>query len=139
MSRLVMLLVVGLVPVLSWAAEPSYFRRDSGLATGNHALPERFDGGDAKLLWRSPQKPGNSTPCLVGDLLVFTTFDAESRQLATVALDAATGKTRWRAVSAAVDWVTIEGVGVACGWSICRARFGVMLRMDVEGKESLAS
>jgi outer membrane protein assembly factor BamB len=72
----------------------SYFRSDSGIARDSPSLPDDFST-DAKLLWRTEMLPGHSTPCVVGDRIFLTTFDAESKQLATVALDRTSGKLKW--------------------------------------------
>ena len=92
LSSLVLLLTVS--PTL--AAEPvAYFRADHGVAAGDAPLPAKLD--ESTQLWRTPLAPGHSTPCIVGDGIYLTTF--ENKELATVALDRATGKLRWRQVA----------------------------------------
>ncbi len=75
-----------------------YFRCDGGVVTDGFALPEDFRE-DAQLLWRTELSPGHSSPCLDQDSIYVTTFEAERRELATVALDRKTGKVRWRQVA----------------------------------------
>ena len=77
------------------AQEPVYFRHDFGVAKDAAPLPSNFES-DAKQLWRAPLPPGHSTPCVCGDAIYLTTFQAEEQELATVALDRATGAIRWR-------------------------------------------
>ncbi|HET6879575.1 MAG TPA: PQQ-binding-like beta-propeller repeat protein [Pirellulales bacterium] len=72
------------------AAEVSYFRHDGGTVDGKK-LPDKLD--DRTQKWRVPLAAGHSTPCIYGDAIYLTTFDG--RQLATVALDRQSGKTRW--------------------------------------------
>jgi outer membrane protein assembly factor BamB len=76
------------------AAEPSYFRDTFGVV-GDAAgpAPEQIDSDDA-IVWKVPLAPGHSSPCIVGDAIYLNTFD--DGKLFTVALDRATGKTRWR-------------------------------------------
>ena len=88
------------------AQEVSYFRHDHGVAKGNHPLPSDFSK-DARLVWRTPLAPGHSSPCVIGDSLFVTTYEAETKQLATVALDRATGSIRWKQT---VPTQTIEPV-----------------------------
>ena len=70
------------------AQEVSYFRHDHGVANGKQALPDNFEK-DAKQLWRTPLDKGHSTPCVCGDSIFLTTFQAEAKELATVAIDKA--------------------------------------------------
>lgn len=76
------------------SAEDEYFRNDGGVAPDKTGLPDDFEK-DATLLWRTPLKPGHSTPCVVGDRVFVTTFDAEKKSLATLALDRASGDVLW--------------------------------------------
>ncbi|MBT4864435.1 MAG: PQQ-binding-like beta-propeller repeat protein [Planctomycetaceae bacterium] len=81
------------------AAEPSsYFRADHGRAASDNAsLPTDF-ASKANLAWQTPLAPGNSTPCVSGNSIFLTTWQKESKELATVALDRKTGKLRWKRV-----------------------------------------
>jgi outer membrane protein assembly factor BamB len=76
---------------------PSYFRHDSGLIGDKHPLPDDFEK-DARLEWRTPLEPGVSTPCISGDTIYLTTFETDNRELATIALDRASGALRWKQV-----------------------------------------
>jgi outer membrane protein assembly factor BamB len=74
----------------------TYFRSDGGVvgaAAGQ--LPEDFDAAGA-LRWTMPIEAGQSTPILVGGKIFLTGFSAESKELVTMALDAATGKVLWK-------------------------------------------
>ena len=80
----------------AWAAaETKYFRSDGGIADSTAALPENFEA-PANTVWRQKVDPGHSTPLLHGDKIFLTTYRPDSRQLATVALDEATGRELWR-------------------------------------------
>jgi outer membrane protein assembly factor BamB len=80
------------------AQELSYFRHDYGVSKDQHPLPSDFSK-DAKQLWRTPLAPGHSTPCVSGDSIFVTTYDADKKELATVALDRTTGAVRWKQVA----------------------------------------
>jgi outer membrane protein assembly factor BamB len=72
-----------------------YFRSDGGVVREPGSLPDDLDAKGA-LAWRVPLDPGHSTPVLNAGRLFLTSWKADSNQLATVALDAETGKTVWR-------------------------------------------
>ncbi len=74
-----------------------FFRWDQGVARDPQPLPGNFDEG-AELVWRVELPAGNSTPCVCGDSIYLTTYQAEPLELATVALERQTGKVRWRHV-----------------------------------------
>src|SRR5947209_4186793 len=78
-------------------AEPNfkYFRADAGLATGTGPLPERLDAPDA-LQWRAALDSGHSTPILVNNRIFLTAYRPESKELAVLALDQASGQLLWR-------------------------------------------
>src|SRR2546426_7825832 len=76
-------------------ARETYFRSNAGVAEDAGNLPNELDP-EKFLAWRVPLDPGHSTPLLLDDRLLLTTFKNDSKQLATVALDANTGKTVWR-------------------------------------------
>jgi outer membrane protein assembly factor BamB len=92
------LLISTIVPLsaTSITAEPlSYFRHDGGVAMEDlRPVVDRFDDAES-LVWRQELAPGHSTPCIWGDSIFMTTFDAEKQELATVCLDLATGQLRW--------------------------------------------
>ncbi len=97
-KRKVHLLVLGVVALLSMAASGSvakYFRSDGGVASSAGPLPDQFDKPES-LVWRVPMDGGRSSPILQGGKLFLTAFQPESKQLATVAVDAASGRVLWR-------------------------------------------
>jgi outer membrane protein assembly factor BamB len=72
-----------------------YFRSDVGIAhSAQGHLPGDFDLPGVQR-WRVAMDPGHSTPVLCGGKLILTTYRAVEKQLATVALDAQTGKLVW--------------------------------------------
>ncbi len=89
------ILLATLGTALRAADGPSYFRKDQGAVGDGFALPEQFDAKQ-QLVWRQAVAPGISTPCVHDDLVVVTTWDKARKELATVALDRATGKQRWK-------------------------------------------
>ena len=89
-------LLMYLPPSPSHGSEPaSYFRHDGGVAADDRRLPDDFED-DRMLVWRQELAPGHSTPCISGDLIFLTTFDADASQLATLALHRDSGVVRWR-------------------------------------------
>jgi len=76
-------------------AEAKYFRSDAGVADSAAALPDNFQAPES-LLWRVPLDPGHSTPLPHSGRIFLTTYGPDSKQLATVALDEATGRLLWR-------------------------------------------
>lgn len=83
--------------VLHAGEDVAWFRRDHGVAPEGVLLPTEFGEGEERL-WRVELSPGISTPCLCGDSIFVTTYVAESKELATVALDRMTGKIRWKKI-----------------------------------------
>src|SRR2546426_9629944 len=77
------------------SVDSKYFRSDAGVARSAGSLPENLDAPDT-LCWRTPLDPGHSTPILHGGKIFLTTFRADSKQVATVALDEKTGRLLWR-------------------------------------------
>jgi outer membrane protein assembly factor BamB len=77
------------------AAETTYFRSDAGVARSAGPLPEKFDAPET-LSWRVPLDSGRSTPILHAGRIFLTTYRAESKELATVALEEASGRVLWR-------------------------------------------
>ena len=88
------IVIVGCSRALPAADEVTYFRHDNGVAADSPALTEDF-GSDSNLVWRVSLMSGISSPCVCGDRIFVTTFDKESSELATVALDRNTGGTLW--------------------------------------------
>ena len=76
------------------AGDATYFRHDNGVATDSAPLPTDF-GSKSNRIWRVSLKSGISSPCVHGDRIFITTFDKDSSELATAALDANTGATLW--------------------------------------------
>lgn len=76
----------------------SYFRAQMGIydAAGNR-VPETFTDAAARA-WSVPIASGISTPCVVGEQIVLTTFDDQRQELATVALSLRDGQQLWRQV-----------------------------------------
>ncbi len=133
--------VVSMTSTTVFAQEVSYFRHDHGVAKGNYALPNDFEK-DAQRLWRTPLDTGHSTPCVCGDSIFLTTFQAEEKELATVAIDRATGSIKWKRT---VPTKTLEAFHVtgspatatpACNGSQVFSFFGSygMLCYDLDGK-----
>ena len=123
------------------AQEAVYFRHDFGVAKDGGPLPSNFEN-DAQLLWRTPLPPGHSTPCVCGDAIYLTTFQAEEQELATVALDRATGELRWRQVVPTKSFEPVHATGStatsspACNGKQVFVFFGSygMLCYDLDGK-----
>lgn len=93
--RCLFVVIVCLIFSRVHAQEISYFRHDHGVSKGTQALPNDFEQ-DAKQLWRTPLNKGHSSPCVCGDSIYLTTFQAEEKELATVAIDRATGRIKWK-------------------------------------------
>lgn len=118
----------------------AYFRRDRGLSSEPSPLPAKFD--DSELLWRTPLPPGNSTPCLAGGKLYVTTWNAEAKELATVSVDARTGRILWtqaapmRSLEAFHPTGSPASSSPACDGRQVYAFFGSygMLCYDLDGK-----
>ena len=123
------------------AQEVSFFRHDSGVAIGDHALPSDF-AKDAKLLWRTPLDKGHSTPCVCGNSIFLTTFRAVEKELATVAIDRATGRMQWKqtvptnSLEAFHDTGSPATATPACNGSQVFSFFGSygLLCYDLDGK-----
>jgi outer membrane protein assembly factor BamB len=97
-NRLLLLFSVVLPNVASAASsgDARYFRSDEGVAASAAGpLPDHFDSPDL-LRWRVPMDSGHSTPILWKGRVFLTTYRAESRELATVALDEKSGQILWR-------------------------------------------
>lgn len=141
MFLFIAMVVVNLVGAPSGLSqEISYFRHDYGIAKDSLALPADFSK-DAKQLWQTPLPPGHSTPCVCGNSIYLTTYRADVKELATVALERATGKVRW---TRKVPTTTIEAVHAtgspasatpACNGSQVFSFFGSygMLCYDLDG------
>lgn len=123
------------------ADEPQYFRRDGGVLGDKQPLPADF-ADDAVRVWRTELASGISTPCIHGDSIFLTTWDPSKSELATVALDRATGKPRWRRVVPVAEIEKVHAVGSpassspACNGKQVFVFFGSygVLCYDLDGK-----
>ena len=76
----------------------NYFRCDGGVAGPECGpLPDRLDAPGA-LKWKVPLDAGQSSPIVGNGRIFLTTYQADSKELAVVALEMATGKVAWRRV-----------------------------------------
>lgn len=74
----------------------TYFRSDAGVASTNIGpLPDRFDA-PTKLRWRTHVDSGQSSPIISNGRIFLTMYRAADRELATVAIDAESGKVLWK-------------------------------------------
>ena len=104
-----LLISAGMVLCSSASAQESqYFRKDSGVLA-DQTLPDDFS--KAELKWRTPLPGGISTPCVVGDRVLLTTWDADKSELATVALDRKSGKQLWKQISPVREIEQVHPVG----------------------------
>ena len=86
------LATIAAVSVIDASEPSSYFRSNYGCAVGDSVpLPADF-ASKTNLLWRTPLTPGNSTPSVSDDSIFLTTWQEESKELATVALDRKTNR-----------------------------------------------
>lgn len=77
-------------------ANTRYFRSDFGRAPkGSGPLPTRLNDPSV-LRWRVNLDSGQSTPILSNGRIFLTTYNNQSKELATVALDQKTGELLWR-------------------------------------------
>src|SRR6478609_3640180 len=72
-----------------------YFRSDHGQQTGTGPLPSDLEAPDS-VVWRVALDSGHSSPIISAGKIFLTTFRAESKELAVVALDEKTGEQVWR-------------------------------------------
>lgn len=84
--------------LVSTALDPStdwpQFRGPGGLAVGDDTpIPTRF-GPDENVLWKTAIPPGQSSPCIAGDLIFVTGF--EGGKNVALAIDRASGEVSWR-------------------------------------------
>ena len=120
-----------------------YFRSDHGLADPSvGSLPSDLDSPGA-LRWRVPMDPGHSTPIVSGGKIFLTTYKAESRELAVLALDEKTGRALWRNTINVERVEQTHPIGSpatatpACDGRRLYAFFGSygLLAFDLEGKK----
>jgi len=68
-------------------------QNSSGIASGE--VPIEFGPGKNEL-WSVPLASGHSSPCIVGDSIFLTTFQADVKRLAVVCLSKENGEVRWQ-------------------------------------------
>ncbi|HEY1377713.1 MAG TPA: PQQ-binding-like beta-propeller repeat protein, partial [Gemmataceae bacterium] len=66
-----------------------------GVAPDGQKLPTQFGPGKS-MLWRTELPPGASSPCIWGDRIFLTAYDAAARKLETLCLDRRDGHILWR-------------------------------------------
>lgn len=94
-----------------FADDAVYFRRNSGIAAvDEQSLPTKFDSKQG-YLWRQELAPGNSTPSVINDHIFLTTYREKEKQLATVALDRASGQVLWEKVAPTSEIEPFHAVG----------------------------
>ncbi|MEW5975434.1 MAG: PQQ-binding-like beta-propeller repeat protein [Acidobacteriota bacterium] len=88
------------VLILCWRAAvlhcdhwPQFRGPDGTGISESSPLPVEF-GPSKNLVWRVPVPPGHSSPVIWGDRIFFTAF--EGKNLLTLCLDRASGKTLWK-------------------------------------------
>lgn len=106
-------LAVAIVAV-SWAssalaADWPQFRGPNAAGISDDAkLPDKI-GPEHHVVWKIPLPPGHSSPVVVGDRIYVTAV--RDQQLVTMALNRATGKTLWQAVSSYKTLEKIHTIG----------------------------
>ena len=73
----------------------------SGLSPDDKPAPTHF-GPDTNRLWQTELPRGHSSPCIWGDRIFVTGFDATNKALQTICLDRASGKVLWRKAAPSV-------------------------------------
>ena len=73
------------------------FRGPSGLGIGNDkaSLPSEF-GATKALLWKTELPLGHGSPCIWGDRIFVTAFNADAKNLEVIAVNRKDGKIAWR-------------------------------------------
>ncbi len=84
-----------------------YFRSDLGVGPASCQLLDKFDAP----LWKRDIAPGHSTPVILGRRIFLTSYEASSNELATVALNAQTGKPIWKQIAPASRIEPVHRVG----------------------------
>src|SRR5688572_13633366 len=73
------------------------FRGVGGRAVAQEDKPLPAEFGPAKnVRWKTPLPSGLSSPCVWGDVIFITGYEAKEKKLETLCLDARTGSIRWR-------------------------------------------
>ncbi len=108
---LCLLVVVSSATTFTSAAEVwSRFRGEggSGRAAVGSKLPTEI-GPDKHVVWKIDLAPGHSSPVVIGDRIYVTA--EKDKQLVTIALDRATGKTLWEKVAPHEKLEAVHGIG----------------------------
>ena len=111
-STMIRFLSFALLLAASASAAPKlqYFRSDSGVTRDAGPLPANLDLPEV-LKWRVPTDAGHSTPIVAGSKIILTSFNEQSKQLATVALYVADGKIAWQQIVPATRLEQTHRVG----------------------------
>lgn len=80
----------------------------SGRAAVGSKLPTEI-GPEQHVLWKIDLAPGHSSPVVIGDRIYVTA--EKDKQLVTIALDRATGKTLWEKVAPHEKLEAVHGIG----------------------------
>lgn len=93
------------------AGDAVFFRSDRGLTKEKSIrLPDDL-ANPGTIVWRVPLGPGHATPCVWRERVFLTTYRADPPELATVALDRATGRLLWRQPAPAKEIEPFHSVG----------------------------
>src|SRR5689334_9225466 len=76
------------------------FRGPNSSGVGGGKPPVHF-GPKQGVQWKTAVGSGLSSPCIWAERIFLTEFDQDSQKLATVCIDRATGRIRWRRAVAA--------------------------------------
>jgi outer membrane protein assembly factor BamB len=74
----------------------------SGLSPDDQPAPLHF-GPNTNRLWQTPLPRGHSSPCIWGDRIFVTGFDATNKSLETLCLERVNGKILWRKTAPALE------------------------------------
>lgn len=87
-------LVTALASTNATRADWPQFRGNNSSGITEKSLPVEFGPGTNEL-WSVPLDSGHSSPCIAGNNLFVTTFQADTRTLSVACLDRNDGSTRW--------------------------------------------
>jgi outer membrane protein assembly factor BamB len=132
----------GEMPAAEAAVSFKYFRSDAGTPAQAGPLPDNLEPPEA-FRWRVELDSGHSTPVLQAGKIFLTTYHRDSKELATVALDEATGRLLWRSPVAPTQVEQTHPVGSpatatpACDGRRVFAFFGSagLFCYDLEGRK----
>ncbi|MFM9960237.1 MAG: PQQ-binding-like beta-propeller repeat protein [Planctomycetaceae bacterium] len=108
---LYLLILVSSATASTSAAEVwSRFRGEggSGRAAAGSKLPTEI-APDKHVVWKIELAPGHSSPVVIGDRIYVTA--EKNKQLVTIALDRATGKTLWEKIAPHEKLEAVHGIG----------------------------